>query len=49
MADPKKEEKTEKKVEETRQPTQDNELTDADAEKVAGGGCQVNSVNWNRQ
>jgi hypothetical protein len=37
MADPKKEEKIEKKDEETPKPAFDNELTDADIEKVAGG------------
>jgi hypothetical protein len=37
MADPKKEEKIEKKDEETPKPALDNELTEEEIEKAAGG------------
>jgi rRNA maturation endonuclease Nob1 len=41
MADPKEEEKIEKKVEETSKATHDNELSDVDIEKVAGAGAST--------
>jgi rRNA maturation endonuclease Nob1 len=43
MADPKEEEKIEKKVEETSKAAHDNELTDADIEKVSAGSCVANT------
>jgi hypothetical protein len=42
MAEP-KEEKIEKKLEETGAPNPDSELSDADFEKVSGGVCQVSA------
>jgi rRNA maturation endonuclease Nob1 len=41
MADPKEEEKIEKKVEEASNTEHDKELTDADIEKVSGGWCAL--------
>jgi hypothetical protein len=45
MADPKEEDKIERKVEETSKATHDKELTDADVENVAGGAGAWHPVN----
>ena len=47
MADPREQQK-ENKAEETGKPRSDSELSDADVEDVAGGGCKQNTqVNVN--